>query len=46
MSCSVTSVFTIKIESTFEEWASIFDSAEADKRDSEFDIYPLFQRSK
>ena len=29
MSCSVTSVFTFKIESTFDEWVAIFDSAEA-----------------
>ena len=31
MSNSITSVFTFKIESTFDEWAAIFDSAEADK---------------
>ena len=43
MSCSVTSVFTFKIESTFDEWAAIFDSKEADKRHSEFDIKPLFR---
>ena len=43
MSCSVTSVFTFKIESTFDEWAAIFDSAEADKRHSEFNIKPLFR---
>ena len=43
MSCSVTSVFTFKIESTFDEWAAIFDSAEADKRHAEFDIKPLFR---
>jgi len=43
MSCSVTSVFTFKIESTFDEWFAIFDSAEADKRHSEFDIKPLFR---
>ena len=43
MSCSVTSVFTFNIESTFDEWAAIFDSAEADKRHSEFDIKPLFR---
>ena len=43
MSCSVTSIFTFKIESTFEEWAAIFDSAEADKRHSEFLIKPLFR---
>ena len=39
----VTSIFTFKIESTFEEWAAIFDSAEADKRHSEFLIKPLFR---
>ena len=44
MSCLVTSVFTFKIESTFDEWAAIFDSAEADKRHSEFDIKPLFRQ--
>ena len=43
MSCSITSVFTFQIESTFDEWAKIFDSAEADKRHSEFDIKPLFR---
>jgi len=43
MSYSVTSVFTFKIESTFEEWAAIFDSEEAAKRHTEFDIKPLFR---
>ena len=43
MSCLVTSVFTFKIESTFDQWAAIFDSAEADKRHSAFDIRPLFR---
>ena len=43
MSYSVTSVFTFKIESTFEEWAAIFDSKEAAKRHTEFDIKPLFR---
>ena len=43
MSCSVTSVFTFKIESSFEEWVAIFDSAEANRRHSEFDITPLFR---
>ena len=42
MSCSVTSVFAFKIESTFDELPAIFDSAEADKRHSEFEIKPLF----
>ena len=39
----VTSIFTFKIESIFGEWAAIFDSAEADKRHSEFLIKPLFR---
>ena len=43
MSCSVTSVFTFKIESTFDEWVAIFDSKEADKRHAEFDIKPLYR---
>ena len=43
MSCSVTSVFTFRIESTFDEWAAIFDSQEADKRHTEFAIKPLFR---
>ena len=43
MSSFVTSIFTFKIESTFDEWAAIFDSAEADKRHSEFLIKPLFR---
>ncbi len=43
MSCSVTSLFNFKIQSTFDECAAIFDSAEADKWHSEFDIKPLFR---
>ena len=43
MSSSITTVLTFKIKSTFEEWAAIFDSEEADKRHSEFDIKPLFR---
>ena len=43
MSCSVTSVFTFKIERTSDEWAAFFESVEADKRHSEFDIKPLFR---
>ena len=43
MSSNVTSVFTFKIESNFEEWAAIFDSSEADKRHSKFDIKPLYR---
>ena len=43
MSCSVTSVFTFKIESTFDEWVAIFDSKEAEKRHAEYDIKPLYR---
>ena len=43
MSCSVTTVFTFKIESTYDEWVTIFDSEEADKRHAEYDIKPLFR---
>ena len=43
MSCSVTSVFTFNIESTFDDWVKIFDSEEADKRHAEYDIKPLYR---
>ena len=43
MSCSVTSVFTFKIESSFDEWVAIFDSEEAEKKHSEYDIKPLYR---
>ena len=43
MSCSVTTVYTFKIESSFEEWVSIFDSEEANKRHSEYEIKPLYR---
>tara|TARA_Y100001968_G_C19290594_1_gene684021 strand:- start:412 stop:708 length:297 start_codon:yes stop_codon:yes gene_type:complete len=43
MSSIVTSVFTFKVESTFEEWAAIFDSKEAMKRHTEFNITPLYR---
>tara|TARA_B100000212_G_scaffold84572_1_gene61466 strand:- start:110 stop:385 length:276 start_codon:yes stop_codon:yes gene_type:complete len=39
----ITTVLTFKIESTFGEWAAIFDSEEADRRHSEFDIKPIFR---
>ena len=42
MSCSVTSVFTFKIESNFDEWVAIFDSEEAEKRHAAYDIKPLY----
>ena len=43
MSRTITTVISFKIESSFEEWVSIFDSKEADRRHSEFDIKPLFR---
>ena len=43
MPSTVTSIFTFKIESTFDEWVAIFDSSEADKKHSEFEIKPLFR---
>ena len=43
MSSTVTSVFTFKVESTFDEWAAIFDSKEATRRHREFNIQPLYR---
>ena len=43
MSTIVTSVFTFRVESTFDEWAAIFDSNEATKRHREFNIQPLYR---
>ena len=43
MTRKITTVLIFKIESTFEEWSAIFDSEEADKRHSEFDIEPIFR---
>ena len=43
MSSTVTSVFTFKIESTFDEWAAIFDSKEASIKHREFNIQPLYR---
>ncbi len=43
MSCSVTSVFTFKIESTFDEWVAIFNSEDAEKRHAEYDINLLYK---
>ena len=42
MSRKITTVISFKIESKLEEWVQIFDSKEADKRQSEFDINPVF----
>ena len=41
MSRKITSVIAFKIESTLEEWIKIFESKEAHRRHSEFDIKPL-----
>jgi len=43
MSRKITTVISFKIESKFEEWVKIFDSKEADLRNSEFDIKPFFR---
>ena len=43
MTIKITTVLTFKIESTFEEWSAIFDSEEAERRHSEFDIKPIFR---
>ena len=38
-----TTVFTFKIESTFDKWLEFFDSKESVKRLSEFNIKPLYR---
>ena len=43
MTLKITTVLTFNIESTFEEWSIIFDSEEAERRHSEFDIKPIFR---
>ena len=43
MKTKATTVFTFKIESTFNEWKAFFDSEDSYKRLSEFDIKPLFR---
>ena len=43
MTRKITTVLTFRIESTFEEWSTIFDSEEAERRHSEFDIKPIFR---
>tara|TARA_B100000900_G_scaffold286326_1_gene245451 strand:+ start:92 stop:367 length:276 start_codon:yes stop_codon:yes gene_type:complete len=43
MTLKITTVLTFKIESTFEDWSAIFDSEEAERRHSEFDIKPIFR---
>ena len=43
ISRKITTVISFKIESTFEEWVKIFDSKEADRRHSEFEIKLLLR---
>ena len=43
MSRKITTVISFEIESTFEELVRIFDIKEADLRNPEFDIEPLFR---
>ena len=43
MSSSITTVVTFKIGIKFDEWSAVFDSTEAEKKHSEFDIKPLFR---
>ena len=43
MPIKVTTVFTFKIETTFNEWKAFFDSEDSYKRLSEFDIKPLYR---
>ncbi len=39
----LTTVFTFKIKSTFDQWLEFFDSKESGERLSEFDIKPLYR---
>ena len=43
MGIKLTTVFTFKINSTFEQWAEFFDSKESGERLSQFDIKPLYR---
>ena len=43
MEIKLTTVFTFKIKSTFDQWLEFFDSKESGERLSEFDIKPLFR---
>ena len=43
MSSTVTSVFTFKVESNFDEWAACFDSEESTVRHRAFNIQPLYR---
>ena len=43
MGIKLTTVFTFKIRSTFDQWLEFFDSKESVGRLSEFDIKPLYR---
>ena len=43
MEMNTTTVFTFKIEITFNEWLTFFDSKDSYKRLSEFNIKPLYR---
>ena len=43
MKIKTTTIFTFKIENTFNEWKEFFDSEDSYKRLSEFDIKPLYR---
>ena len=43
MGIKLTTVFTFKIKSTFDQWLEFFDSKDSCERLSEFDIKPLFR---
>ena len=43
MGRKLTTVFTFKINSNFDQWLEFFDSKESGERLSEFDIKPLFR---
>ena len=43
MTKHITTIFTFKIDSTFDKWLEFFDSEDSFKRLSEFNIKPLFR---
>ena len=43
MGIKLTTVFTFKIKSTFDQWLEFFDSEESFERLSEFDIKPHYR---
>ena len=40
---NVTTVFTFKIDTSFDEWLAFFDSEDSNKRLSDFNIEPLYR---